>query len=439
MDYAQRSVSIERLEAPLKTKSVLIACELAFAAAFLAAACSSTSSVLSAPSPAKCTVATTPSSATVGADGGSGRANVTAARECAWTTSSEAAWVVITDGQSGQGDGSISFEVAANPSPVARTASIAVNDQRVALTQDAASCRFTLDHTADTFGSQGGTGSVAVTTASACDWTAMSLVPWISITSGATTVGSGTVTFMVAGSAAETRRGEILIAGHRFTVDQNTVAAPGCTASINPTILMVPARGALASINISTPSGCAWTATSATSWLTPRTDSGVGAGSVQIDVGANAAQTARTGTATIAGQTFTVQQAAADPPLPPPPACTYAISPTNAAAAAGGGAFTATVNTQGGCTWTATSATSWLTLRTDSGVGAGSVQIDVGANAAQTARTGTATIAGHTFTVQQAAAEAPPPPPPPPPPPARTRSRRRTSRQRQPVERSPRR
>ena len=167
---------------------------------------------------------------------------------------------------------------------------------------------------------------------------------------------------------------------------------------------------------MNTQGGCAWTATSATSWVTLRTDSGAGAGSVQIDVGANAAQTARTGTATIAGHTFTVQQAAAEapPPPPPPPPCTYAISPTNVSAAATGGAFTATVNTQGGCAWTATSATSWVTLRTDSGVGAGSVQIDVGANAAQTARTGTATIAGRTFTVQQAAAEPPPPPPPPP-------------------------
>jgi len=306
-----------------KKWSVLLGRELAVVAALLAAGCGSSSSVVSAPSPTKCTVATTLSSAKVGADGGSGRATVTANPECAWASSSEAAWVVITEGQSGQGDGSISYQVAANPSPVARTASIAVNDQRVALTQDAAPCRFTLDGTAATFDSQGGTGSVAVTTASGCEWTAMSGVPWISIRSGSRGVGSGTVTFTVAGSAAETRRGEILIAGHTFTVDQNTdtVAAPGCTASIGPTVLMVPARGAVASVNISTPSGCRWTATSATPWLMLRTDSGVGDGSVQIDVGANAAQTARTGTATIAGRTVTVQQAGAESPPPPPPAC----------------------------------------------------------------------------------------------------------------------
>jgi hypothetical protein len=130
----------------------------------------------------------------------------------------------------------------------------------------------------------------------------------------------------------------------------------------------------------------------------------VGAGSVQIDVGANAAQTARTGTATIAGQTFTVQQAAAEPPPPPPPACTYAISPTNVAAAAAGGTFNATVNTQGGCAWTAASNASWVVVAPEGGTGASTVRLTVKANVNGISRTGTVSIAGTTLRVDQEAA-----------------------------------
>ena len=285
-----------------------ITCELVVLAALLAAGCSSTTATLSGPSPAKCSVATTLSPVTVGPDGGSGRATVTTARECAWAASSDAAWILITEGQSGQGDGAVSYEVAANPSPVARSANIAVNDQRVALTQNAAPCRFTLDHTSAAFQSQGGSDSVAVATTSPCEWTARSLASWISITSGATGAGAGTVAFSVAGSSGA-RSGEILIAGQTFTVEQGTgsgPAPPSCSTSINPTQLSVSAAGGPVSVGVSAAPGCTWGAASATAWLTVRTNSGIGPGTVQVDVAANTATTARTGSATIAGGTFTV-------------------------------------------------------------------------------------------------------------------------------------
>jgi hypothetical protein len=108
---------------------------------------------------------------------------------------------------------------------------------------------------------------------------------------------------------------------------------------------------------------------------------------------------------TIAGQTFTVTQAAAAPP-PPPPSCTYAIAPTSESIGAAGGTGTAiTVTTGGTCAWTAISnAPSWITITAGaSGTGTGSVSFTVAANTGA-ARTGTMTIAGQTFTVTQAAA-----------------------------------
>ena len=57
------------------------------------------------------------------------------------------------------------------------------------------------------------------------------------------------------------------------------------------------------------PEGCDWTATSNDAWITITSgDSGSGNGTVGYSVSANASASSRTGTLTIAGQTFTVTQ-----------------------------------------------------------------------------------------------------------------------------------
>jgi hypothetical protein len=61
-------------------------------------------------------------------------------------------------------------------------------------------------------------------------------------------------------------------------------------------------------VNVSAGSGCAWTAQSNASWITVTSGaSGTGSGSVAFSVARND-DNDRTGTLTIAGQTFTVQQ-----------------------------------------------------------------------------------------------------------------------------------
>lgn len=89
--------------------------------------------------------------------------------------------------------------------------------------------------------------------------------------------------------------------------------------------------------------------------------------------------------------------------------CTYQIAPTSAAATAGGGpgATAITITAGTGCVWTAASNANWLTITsTPNGSGNGSVTYSVAANTGA-ARTGTLTVAGQTFTVNQAAAAGP--------------------------------
>ncbi len=64
-------------------------------------------------------------------------------------------------------------------------------------------------------------GSVAVTARSGCGWTAANNDAWITVTSGATSTGDGTVNYSVAANTTMSQRiGTITIGGQTFTVTQ---------------------------------------------------------------------------------------------------------------------------------------------------------------------------------------------------------------------------
>jgi YD repeat-containing protein len=166
----------------------------------------------------------------------------------------------------------------------------------------------------------------------------------------------------------------------------------GCTFSISPTSAAAPSGGATGSVGVSAPGGCPWTASSANpAWLTITSgSSGSGSGTVAYSAAANPGP-ARSGALTIAGQAFTLSQAGA---------CSYTITPTSASVGSGAGTGSVSVTAGSGCAWSASSNASWLSIASG-GSGSGSVGYSVAANTGP-ARTGTLTVAGQTFTVNQA-------------------------------------
>lgn len=71
----------------------------------------------------------------------------------------------------------------------------------------------------------------------------------------------------------------------------------------------MPAAAGSTSVTVTSPGGCGWTASSSASWLTGSSGtSGTGTGSVKLAIQENTGAP-RSGTATIAGQVFTVNQA----------------------------------------------------------------------------------------------------------------------------------
>lgn len=82
-------------------------------------------------------------------------------------------------------------------------------------------CSFSVSPTSQSFDTAGATGTVTVQAANGCAWTAASNVTWITVTSGASGTGNGTVVYQVqANTTGQPRTGTLTIAGQTVTVNQ---------------------------------------------------------------------------------------------------------------------------------------------------------------------------------------------------------------------------
>lgn len=182
-----------------------------------------------------CTYSLSPMNPGATSAGGPASVSVTAGTGCAWTAASNATWITISAGGSGSGNGTVNYIVAANASTTSRTGTMTVAGQTVTVTQTGA-CSFTVSPTAPNFDASGGTGTLAVTAGTNCTWTATESLSWITITSGASGAGNGTVTYSVAAnSTTSSRTGTMTVAGATVAVTE----AATSTIPTSPTNLRV--------------------------------------------------------------------------------------------------------------------------------------------------------------------------------------------------------
>jgi hypothetical protein len=344
-----------------------------------------------------CTFLLDSTSASYDATGGSSNIMVTAGTNCDWMATSNSGFITITDGNSGLGNGVVSYTVAANTNAVVQTGSMTVAGQTYMITESAA-CIFSLDSTNVEFSSAGGSSNIVVTASGTnCDWMAVSNSGFITITDGTNGTGNGTVSFTVASNNnAIVQTGTMTIAGQTYTITED--AAP-CAFTLDSTNVTATATGGFGSIMVTANgTNCDWTAVSNSGFITI-TDgtNGTGNGTVSFTVATNNTTVAQTGSMTIAGQTYIVNEAG----IP----CAFSLDSTSANYGATGGSSNIVITANGtNCDWTAVSNSGFITI-TDgtNGAGNGTVSYTVATNPG-TARTGAMTIAGQTFTIHQAGA-----------------------------------
>lgn len=95
-------------------------------------------------------------------------------------------------------------------------------------------CVASLSPTNQIFKGSGGTGSFNVTAAGTCNWTAVPSDSFITITSGATGSGNGTVTFSLASNTGPLRSAQIVVSGQVFNIAQGGAPRNLTVTSSNP-------------------------------------------------------------------------------------------------------------------------------------------------------------------------------------------------------------
>jgi hypothetical protein len=365
-----------------------------------------------------CPATLTPMSAAMPAAGGSGSFLLETLAPCSWTVAASDPAVTLTGPTAGSGDGTITYDVAANPGGASRLFTIDVSISFAppggggthTITQEGAACSVALGSLSASFPAAGGSGSFPVETPSGCAWTAVASDPAVTFTGPASGSGGGAVTYDVAPNSGGASR--------LFTIDVSTSLGPpdgvgthtitqagtSCSITLGSTSASYPAEGGSGALAVNTTrDDCPWTVSSDAPWLVidgvtstggGGAASGHGDGSVAYTVLPSNWAVERTARLRIGRNVFTVTQAAG--------VCTFAISPTSAGFGLFAGSTLVTVDTGEGCPWTAESNDDWIHIdAVDDGAGPGTVMVGVDRNESGSEREGTATIAGHTLNVAQ--------------------------------------
>jgi hypothetical protein len=199
--------------------------------------------------------------------------------------------------------------------------------------------------------------------------------------------------------------------GISFPFSGPDVSCNVCPISLAPLAETFQAQGGLGSFTVTTGANCKWIATTPDSWITPFRGpfycpaiAGLncpppppsGTGTFQFAVASNSTTAARTGSISVGGQTFTINQLgiSAD--------CTFTVNPTqNTLTGSGGNVSVRVIASSPACSWTAeVNGYPWLTVTSGtSGVGSGFVTLHAASSPAQV--TGYATIAGQSVQVTE--------------------------------------
>lgn len=223
------------------------------------------------------------------------------------------------------------------------------------------------------FPPSGGSGSADVRASSS--WTAAASDSWITLkTTGGN--GNGTILYTVSvNTETKDRAGTITVTSGTETATQRiTQSAEAAKLSVTPPLNNFGCDAGIGSFEVQ--ANYSWTVEKSASWITLNTTQGIGNGTVSYSVGENTGTTDRTGTITVKLGTLTATHTVAQSAQP---MLEIGTSSATVSASAASGSFTVTSDSS----WTVSKSSSatWITLRTTSGRGNGSVSYSVDANA----------------------------------------------------------
>ncbi len=255
-----------------------------------------------------CTTYTvSPTSLTVIASGSTGTISVSASSGCTWNVSDLLGWITITSGSSGTGSGTVGYSVSPNTNTSSRSGNITIAGDTVMVLQSGVA-----QYALTVVESGTGTGTVTsspsgISCGSTCS---ASYNSGTSVTLTATPSTGSTFTGWSGGCSGTGVCTVPMTAVTSVTAEFNATSS-SCTYSTNYANLSFGPSGGANSIGVAPSSTtCSWTATSNVYWITMGSPICSGTQcTASYTVAANTTGSSRSGTITVAGQTFTITQA----------------------------------------------------------------------------------------------------------------------------------
>ncbi len=294
------------------------------------------------------------------------------------------------------------------------------------VSQPAAPCTYSISPSSGSFTAGGGTSSVSVTaSSSSCTWTASESLSWVSLspTSG---TGNGTFTVTVSANTGAVRSGSVTIAGKPYTINQAAPPTDMVREFVSRFYQVVLGRLAdTAGLDFwanSLKNGTKTGADVARAFILSQEfknqqldnasyvnvlysaffDRNADPGGYSYWLGFLNAGIGRESVLNgfISSQEFfNLCESYSIIPV----TCTYSISSSSGSFTSSGGTSSVSVTaSNSSCSWTTSESLSWVSLSPNSGTGSGSVTITVAASTG-VARSGSVTIAGKPYTINQAA------------------------------------
>lgn len=293
--------------------------------------------------------------------------------------------------------------------------------------QSAGPCTVTIAPSSRAVDSNINAGSIAVTAAANCNWTASSNAPWIAVTSAGSGSGLGSVTYSVsANPASAPRSGTITITGNTFTITQSGLPS-GCDfipISLGQTVggvlssascrssqrganyfagrySFAASAGQQIALALNSPTLDTYLYLIGPSGTVIAQDDDSGPGLSSRIPASGFFTLPQTGIYTVEATTF-VEAAGGSYSVALTGGCTFTVSPLSQTFSSLTSTGSVSVATTSGCSWSAVSNTSWIVVPAGATVaGAGSAAFLVQANNTGRSRLGTLTVAGSVVTVVQ--------------------------------------
>jgi hypothetical protein len=271
-----------------------------------------------------CTYAVSPTSLSLGATATQVQVSVLTGASCAWTVQNNASFIGLS-GAGGTGSGTLTLTSQANASSLARTGSLTIAGQTLAVTQAGVPCTFTASPPSLALTSVAQQAQVAITAPPGCAWTARASAIWLGV-APASGSGSAVVTISaVANGGSSARTGAVSVGNVSIPIAQGgtveAASAPPPSSAACSTLRLQRDGDQIAATGLSGESAVAvfadavgnWSAQSDSPWLSVTAGGvGNGNGTIRYAVQPNNAPALRIGTIATGGKSFTVTQQGGD-------------------------------------------------------------------------------------------------------------------------------